>query len=41
LAIKYRPSRPANAHKGMAGLAKFKAAMTRPIPIHDDKKNKK
>lgn len=41
LAIKYRPSRPSNAHKGMAGLAEFKNAMNRPLPKDDDQKNKK
>ncbi|MEY3496142.1 MAG: hypothetical protein RJA80_364, partial [Actinomycetota bacterium] len=32
LAIKYRPSRPANAHKGMSGLLEFRKAMDRPLP---------
>lgn len=41
LAIKYRPSRPANAHKGMLGLTQFRDAMTRPIPRDNDKKKKK
>jgi len=39
LAIKYRPSRPANAHKGMSGLLEFRKAMNRPLP-KPKKKNK-
>ncbi len=39
-AIKYRPSRPANAHKGMSGLAEFRNAMTRPIPKSKKKRKR-
>jgi hypothetical protein len=38
LAIKYRPSRPANAHRGMSGLAEFRDAMNRPLPRDDENK---
>jgi hypothetical protein len=38
LAIKHRPSRPANAHRGMSGLAEFRDAMNRPLPRDDENK---
>ena len=38
LAIKYRPSRPANAPRGMSGLAEFRDAMNRPLPRDDENK---
>jgi hypothetical protein len=39
LKIKYRTTRPANAHKGMSLLTDFRDAMTRPMPRNNDKKN--